>query len=66
MKGNRGKKITRAGEKTYIIRVKMSKANENNKYTSFFTWGKKNCGADFIEKLGTGGVRYKNQDWNRK
>ena len=58
MRSNRGKKITRAGENTYMIRLKMSRANEDNLYTMFLTWGKKNCGVDFIEKLGNGGVRY--------
>jgi len=57
MRSNRGKKITRAGENTYMIRLKMSRANEDNLYTMFLTWGKKNCGVDFIEKLGNGGVR---------
>ena len=58
MRSNRGKKITRAGENTYMIRLKMSHANEDNLYTMFLTWGKKNCGVDFITKLGNGGVRY--------
>lgn len=58
MKSNRGKKILRAGEHTYLIKLKMSKASEDDHYTMFLTWGKKNCGADFIEKLGNGGVRF--------
>ena len=40
-----------------MIRLKMSKAPETVHYTMFLTWGKKNCGADFVEKLGNGGVR---------
>merc|ERR1711935_149875 len=56
MKSNRGTKVLRAGEHTYLIKLKMSQADENNHYTMFLTWGKKNCGVDFIEKLGNGGV----------
>jgi len=57
MKSNRGKKVLRAGENTFLIRLKMSRAPETSHYTIFLTWGKKNCGADFIDKLGNGGVR---------
>merc|ERR1711892_1346959 len=56
MKSNHGTKVLRAGEHTYLIKLKMSQADENNHYTMFLTWGKKNCGVDFIEKLGNGGV----------
>merc|ERR1712021_261856 len=56
MKSNRGTKVLRAGEHTYLIKLKMSKADENNHYTMFLTWGKKNCGADFVARLGNGGV----------
>jgi len=56
LRSNRGGKITRAGENTYMIRLKMAKADEDNLYTMFLMWGKKNCGVDFITKLGTGGV----------
>merc|ERR1711935_947991 len=56
MKSNRGTKVLRAGEHSYLIKLKMSKADENKHYTMFLTWGKKNCGADFIERLGNGGV----------
>jgi len=56
MKSNRGTKVLRAGEHSYLIKLKMSKADENKHYTMFLTWGKKNCGVDFIKRLGNGGV----------
>ena len=56
MKSNRGTKLLRAGEHSYLIKLKMSKADENKHYTMFLTWGKKNCGVDFIKRLGNGGV----------
>lgn len=57
MKSNRGGKVLRAGEHSFLLKLKMAQADESNKYTMFFTWGKKSCGTDFIDKLASGGVR---------
>ena len=53
LQSNKGKVTTR-GVNTYQIRAKRNKINEQNDYTGFITWGKKNCGRDFIDKLADG------------
>lgn len=53
MKSNKGL-IKSRGVNTYEIRAKRNKINERENYTGFVTWGKKNCGRDFIDSLADG------------
>ena len=53
LKSNKGL-VTGRGVNTYKIRVKQNKINEQEDYTGFIMWGKKNCGKDFIDKLADG------------
>lgn len=53
LKSNKGL-IKSRGVNTYEIRAKRNKINERENYTGFVTWGKKNCGRDFIDSLADG------------
>ena len=42
------------GEKTIVYRIRFPQVPETTDYTGFFAFGAKDCGEDFINKLGNG------------